>query len=463
MVSAIKGMGSSPRRKKHHAGNELQLSLLTPGLEKEKNHPERLGRVSGIALPALPGTEESGLSFSEKPRRDGSPGNGDREVVGLPGRARKMEAMGTLASGIAHDFNNILTPIFLRIEMAMAQLQPDSPLRYQLEQVLTCGQRARDLVQQILNFSHQNDGERRPLQISLVVKEMVKLLRSSLPASIEIRQDIRGAGMVLADLGLIHVLVIELCIRSAHAMRGNGGFLEISLCDVELDGPGDRDLLSLPRGAYVKLSVKQTINGTPREKQRADAETDEETGPDIALIRSIVEQHGGKMVVYKEAGEGVTIHTFLPRMECKSSAKGGEPAFLPRGSESILLVDDEQAVVETLRQMLTYLGYTVVSTTSSAEALDIFRNSPKRFDVVITDQTMPRMTGVELAAEVSRIRPELPVLLCSGFDEVMQDGELGKIGVRALLVKPLTAHDIAHKIRQVLENSRNGKTLLPLN
>jgi two-component system, cell cycle sensor histidine kinase and response regulator CckA len=314
MVSAIKGMGSSPRRKKHHAGNELQLSLLTPGLEKEKNHPQRLGRVSGIALPALPGNEESGLSFSEKPRRDGSPGNGDREVVGLPGRARKMEAMGTLASGIAHDFNNILTPIFLRIEMAMAQLQQDSPLRYQLEQVLTCGQRARDLVQQILNFSHQNDGERRPLQISLVVKEMVKLLRSSLPASIEIRQDIRGAGMVLADLGLIHVLVIELCIRSAHAMRGNGGFLEISLCDVELDGPGDRDLLSLPRGAYVKLSVKQTINGTPREKQRADAETDEETGPDIALIRSIVEQHGGKMVVYKKAGEGVTIHTFLPRM-----------------------------------------------------------------------------------------------------------------------------------------------------
>jgi two-component system, cell cycle sensor histidine kinase and response regulator CckA len=232
---------------------------------------------------------------------------------------------------------------------AMAQLQPDSPLRYQLEQVLTCGQRARELVQQILNFSHQNDGERRPLQISLVVKEMVKLLRSSLHASIEIRQDIRGAGMVLADLGLIHVLVIELCIRSAHAMRGNGGLLEISLCDVELDGPGDRDLLSLPRGAYVKLSVKQTINGPPREKQRAEVETDEETGPDVALIRSIVEQHGGKMGVYKEAGEGVTIHTFLPRMECKSSAKGGEPAFLPRGSESILLVDDEQAVVETLR------------------------------------------------------------------------------------------------------------------
>jgi len=373
-----------------------------------------------------------------------------------------MEAIGTLASGIAHDFNNILTPIFLRIEMAMAQLQQDSPVRYQLEQALSCGQRARDLVQQILNFSHQNDGERRPLQISLVVKEMVKLLRSSLPAIIEIRQDIRGAGMVFADLGMIHVLVMELCIRSAHEMRARGGVLEVSLSDVELDAQGERDLLSLPRGAYVKLSVKQTINGISPTKERAEVKAEDEAGPDIAMIRGIIDHHGGRMVVYKEAGEGLAIHAFLPRMEFKASAKDGDATLLPRGSERVLLVDDEQAVVETLKQTLTYLGYTVISTTSSAEALKIFRNGPNMFDVMITDQAMPKMSGVDLAAEVNRIRPELPILLFSGFGEVMQGEELEKLGVRALLVKPLTACEIANMIRRVLKHTPIGKPLSPL-
>ena len=451
MGSAIKGTRSLPK-KKQHAGEGVQLSLLLPGFEKAQEHQDRPGKTGATPSPTTPGGEER-VSFSEEPKRDEPPEHRERAAAGFSARARKMEAMGALASGIAHDFNNILTPILLRAEMAMAQLREDNPVRNQLEQILSCGQRARDLVQQILNFSHQNDGERRPLQISLVVKEMVKFLRSSLPASIEIRQDIRGAGMVLADLGLIHVLVIELCIRSAHTMRRNGGTLEVALCDVEVDGPEDRDLLYLPRGAYVKLSVKQTVHGVLPGEEGAEKAAMEDTGPDIALIRGIVEQHGGKMVVYKETGEGATFQTFLPRMECRTAAGEGKPALLPRGSEAVLLVDDEPAILETLKQMLDYLGYAVVSTTSSVEALEIFRDSPNRFDVVITDKTMPRMSGIHLAEKMNRIRPDLPILLCSGFDEILQDRELEKIGVRALLVKPLTAREIAGKIRQVL----NGK------
>jgi len=457
MGSAIKGIGILPKRKKPHAEEGVQLSLLLPGFEKALEHRDGPAEPGKTPLLPMPGREESKPAFSEGSKRDESSAAKIRDVGGFSARARKMEAMGALASGIAHDFNNILTPILLRAEMAMAQLQEDNPVRNQLEQILSCGQRARDLVQQILNFSHQNDGERRPLQISLVVKEMVKFLRSSLPTSIEIRQDIRGAGMVLADLGLIHVLVIELCIRSAHAMRRNGGTLEVALCDVEVDGPEDRDLLYLPRGAYVKLSVKQTVHGVLPGEEGAEQNGMEDAGPDIALIRGIVEQHGGKMVVYKETGEGVTFQTFLSRMECKATAGEGKTPLLPRGSETVLLVDDEPAILETLKQMLDYLGYAVVSTTSSVEALEVFRDSPERFDVVITDKTMPRMSGIRLAEKVNRIRPDLPILLCSGFDEILQDRELAKVGVRALLVKPLTAREIANKIRQVL----NGKPRNP--
>lgn len=452
MVSAIKGMGSLPNRKKQHVAKGVQLSLLLPEHEKEPEHHDPSGKAMPLPSPSS-GSREKEPPVPGGSKKGGPSDCGNRQAVGFSARARKMEAMGALASGIAHDFNNILTPILLRAEMAMAQLQEDNPVRNQLEQILTCGQRARDLVQQILNFSHQNDGERRPLQISLVVKEMVKFLRSSLPTSIEIRQDIRGAGMVLADLGLIHVLVMELCLRSAHAMRGNGGMLEVGLCDVDLDGPEDRDLLFLPRGAYVKLSVKKTVYGLPPAGEGVKKNsTQESAGPDIALIRSIVEHHGGKMVVYRETGEGVAFHTFMPRMECKTTATAGKAPSLPQGSETVLLIDDEGAILETLKQMLAYLGYTVVSSTSGVEALELFRDSPNRFDLVITDQTMPRMSGIELAEKVNRIRPELPILLCSGFDEILQDQELGKLGVQALLVKPLTAREIATKIRQVLES-----------
>lgn len=400
--------------------------------------------------PAMPfkELEESGDSgqLSSAPRS----GFKNQESASGPSRlTRTMEAMGTLASGIAHDFNNILTPIFLRLEMALADLEQESPLRNQLEQVLACGQRAKDLVQQILNFSHQDDEELRPLQISLVVKEMLKLLRSSLPATVEIRQDIRGSGMVLADLQQVHLLLTELCVWSTQPMDGKSGILEVSLSDVEAGFQEAEPLVFLPKGSYVKLGVKQMVRKTSGAEDRSAPEDDERM--DLVLVRSIVEQHGGKMVMYKEAGEGRIINIFLPRLDPPSRAAQSESWLLPRGSERVLVVDDEQAVAEILKQMLSYLGYDVIATTSSAEALEILRNSPSRFDLMITDQTMPRMTGAELASEAVRMKPELPVLLCSGFGEMLSFEEAKKAGVRALLSKPLSAAQVAHKIREVLD------------
>lgn len=420
----------------------MQLNLPLPGLDDADGRGGPLQEVDGsVGNRVLNDSEFPNLKDHGVPRGKG--------WGHLSGEAYKMEAMGTLASGIAHDFNNILTPIFLRIEMALAELAQEMPLRSQLEQILACSHRARDLVQQILNFSHANERERRPLQIALVVKEMLKLVRASLPVTVEIRQNIRGGGMVLADLGLIHMLMIELCVRSAQAMVGTGGLMEVSLEEVEIDPQQSARPLFLPKGLYVKLQVKQTKNR--KGATVGWAQRDEGEGPDVALVSSIVEHHGGKMEVCKESEDLTVFHVYLPRWNSGPSARGEEASFSPRGSGTILLVDDEEAVVETLQQLLTHLGYTVVSTTSSERALEILREAPKRLDVMITDQTMPRMTGMELATEAVRIRPDLPVLLCSGLGEVLQDYDLKKAGVRELLVKPLTAGQVANKLREVLD------------
>jgi two-component system, cell cycle sensor histidine kinase and response regulator CckA len=440
MVFATKGVGPSPGRKERHSADGL-----TPGLETEKISHDPLSRMNGTVLSERPEDEGGGVPFFGGTLDTHARACGEGSGVRAAGRAQRMEAIGTLASGIAHDFNNILTPILLRSEMAIAQIQPDSPVRNQLEQILTCGQRARDLVQQILNFSHQEEGKPRPLQIALVVREMLKLLRSSLPSTIEIQQDLRGSGMILADLGLIHRLVKELCAPSYLPAVGISGLLEISLNDTERETKEAGLLPFLRGGDYVMLTVKQRWRGISfvRRSSGQDAH--------MALIQSIVEQHGGKVVVTKDPGGSVTFEVFFPRMKSSVSTTGPRKSSIPRGSENVLLVDDEKEILETLEQMLTYLGYTVVSTTSTAEALKIFVSNPNRFDVVITDLTMPGMTGTLLAAKVHRIRPELPVLLCSGFGEMIDGEKLREIGIRSLLVKPLTVSQIACKIREAFE------------
>jgi CheY-like chemotaxis protein len=446
----LRGTGALQPKRRRSVDSAAQLNLPLPGITRNTDPDEVLCMTPEIVPAALAEDKERlprVLAPASKRERqtDAEPEDGD----GLDRRARKMEAMGTLASGIAHDFNNILTPILLRTEMAMAELQQDSPLRNQLEQVLTCGQRARDLVHQILNFSHQTGRERQPLQISLVVKEVLKLLRSAFPTSVEIRQDIVGSGIVLADLSSIHLLVTELCIKAVQQMGDRGGVLEVSLRDVEVGSQESGPTGDIPAGLYVKLTVRHGANESfvggcgPADPQ--------EKAPSFSVIRSIVEKHDGRMMAQSSEPKRTACDIYLPRLENACSSKETRRLSLPQGTERILLVDDEPEVMATFNQMLAYLGYAVFSSTSGPEALEMFRKTPDRFDLLITDQTMPKITGIQLALEVKRLRPDMPVLLCSGFGDVICSEEMKSLGVQEVVMKPVTASEMAHKIRQVLE------------
>lgn len=451
----MREIGALQSRRRRSGDPAAQLKLPLPDLIK-KTDPDKLlcEKPETTQTASAEGKELLPRVLTSASKRDAQPGAEHGAQDGLARRVRKMEAMGTLASGIAHDFNNILTPILLRTEMALAGLQQDSPLRYQLEQVLTCGQRARDLVHQILNFSHQTGRERKPLQISLVVKEVLKLMRAALPATVEIRQDIAGSGMVLADLSLIHMLVMELCVKASEKMGDRGGVLEVSLRDLDVGSLESPPFEPIPEGPYVKLTVSHEANDAVIGASGQEPPYGEEEGNSASLIQSIVEQHDGRVVAPRKELKRRTFHIFLPRLEHRFSPEGAQAPRLPQGTERILLVDDEKEVMETFRQMLTYLGYSVFSTTSGFEALDVLCKAPDQFDLLITDQTMPKITGVRLASEVKRIRPDLPVLLCSGFGDAIQGEEARKAGLPEVVMKPLTASEIAHKVRQVLDRCK---------
>jgi PAS domain S-box-containing protein len=365
-------------------------------------------------------------------------------------QVKKMESLGTLAGGIAHDLNNILTPIMLRTEMALAQVPNGSPNRHHLDQVLNSCERARDLVKHLITFSHMAEQERKPLHLSLVVKEALKLLRASLPSTLEIRQDIReNLGLVLADLSQMHQLIVSLCTNGARSMRGKGGIIEVSLSELWLDHDSVDHLSNLEPGPYVRLTVKST---------GFNSDTDEESIPEAAgmeesltVVRGIVAGHEGDIIVDSQGGKGTVFHVFLPKIETTGHAEAEGSSALPRGAERMLLVDDEEAVVETVKQILDRLGYRVVPRTSSIEALETFRKDPEGFDLVITDLTMPRMTGVEFTKELKRLRPDIPIILCTGYSELMGEEEAKAMGIREFFKKPIRAQKMLEKIRHVLD------------
>jgi PAS domain S-box-containing protein len=374
-------------------------------------------------------------------------------------QAQKMEAIGTLAGGIAHDFNNILAAIIGYTEMLLFKIPKDSPIRHNLEQVLKAGNRAKELVKQILAFSRQSEQEMKPVQISLVVKEALKLLRASLPTTIEIRQNITGKmGMILADPTQIHQVLMNLCTNAAHAMRATGGVLEVGLGEVKLDGQMMEQCPELTPGSYLRLTVRDTGHGMDSMVMArifdpffTTKSPGEGTGMGLAVVHGIVKSHGGAIGVSSEPGVGTTFQMFFPRLpnDVVPISKSAVP--VPRGSETILFVDDEEALVEMVQQMLEHLGYDVVARTSSREALEAFRAQPHKFDLVITDQTMPQLTGVDLSREVMAIRPDVPVILCTGFSEIISPEKAKAMGIREFVLKPIITREIAVTIRKALE------------
>ena len=375
-------------------------------------------------------------------------------------QAQKMEAIGTLAGGIAHDFNNILFPVIGYTEMTMENLPEDSLGRRNLQEVLKAANRAKSLVQQILTFSRQSEHEPKPLEIQPIIKEALKLLRASLPSTIEISQKIeKECGLILGDPVQIHQVMMNLCTNAYHAMCEKGGVLEVSLTAANLDSDAVVQYPDLSPGSYLKLSVRDTGHGMDRKTMDriydpyfTTKDPNKGTGLGLSIVHGIVKSHGGYITVYSEPGVETIFHVYLPRIDTGAVSPWTvsiEP--VPKGKERILLVDDEVQLVRVMQQMLERLGYHVTARTSSVEALEAFCHQPEEFDLVITDQTMPNMTGAELAQEIMGIRSDIPVILFTGFSEVISEEKAKAMGIREYIMKPVITRDLAKAIRRVLE------------
>ena len=374
---------------------------------------------------------------------------------------QKMEAVGTLAGGIAHDFNNILAAIQGYLELSLDDLPEESAVRDNLEQIQPCVNRAGKLVKQILTFSRkdQQEQEKEPVQISSIIKEVLGMLRSSLPATIKICRKIHAdSSMVLADPTQIHQVLVNLCTNASHAMRDAGGLLEVSLKDVNLESEIRIEDEHLERGHYVMLSVSDSGCGMEKEVLErifepffSTKKPNEGTGLGLSVVHGIIKSHDGAIAVSSVPGEGTTFDIFLPKIECSNIQEPQSSESTTKEREVILLVDDEEVVLDVTRQILERLGFDVVAKTSSIDALEAFQEEPDEFDLVITDQVMPNMTGTQLAGNLVSIRPDIPVILCSGFPENVCPDELKSI--KEFIAKPISKQEIAAIIRTVLDGS----------
>jgi len=374
-------------------------------------------------------------------------------------QAQKMEAIGNLAGGIAHDFNNILGAIIGYSEMAIYDTAEGSMVRHNMEQVLKAGHRAKDLVRQILAFSRKSEQDKKIILITPIIKEVLKLLRASLPATIEIRQDINSnLGAIFADPTQIHQVIMNLGTNSAHAMEKTGGLLDVTLSNVELSPEDPAQFSDLGPGRYVALVVKDTGHGIDAvtlerifDPYFTTKTKDKGTGMGLAVVHGIVKGHNGGIKVTSRPGKGTSFEILFPRTVSEMQLDTAELEALPTGNERILFVDDEESLIDLGESMLAKLGYQVVPRTSPLEAIATFKASPGKFDLIISDMTMPNITGDMLAIELMKIRSDIPVIICTGFSEQLSEKKVDTIGISAFLMKPLTIHELAGTVRRVLD------------
>ncbi len=376
-------------------------------------------------------------------------------------QSQKMEAVGTLAGGIAHDFNNILGVILGYAEMTLEDVPESSSANRYAREIRKAGVRARDLIKQILAFSRKHVQNDQPIKLQNIIKETVKMLRSTIPTTIEIKQTAdEQCGTVLADPTQINQVLVNLCTNASHAMMVTGGVLEIGLTEVVLDEQQVSAYSDLKPGTYVKLSVSDTGTGIDSriidkifEPFFTTKDVGKGTGMGLAVVYGIIKSHGGTITVESAPGKGTAFHILLLQAGRRQAAEEKEAEeTLPRGSESILLVDDEDMLLEVGKKMLESLGYSVAAINSSPEAVTLFSKEPQKFNMVITDQTMPHMTGFDLAREIMSIRTDIPVILCTGYSETVSEDKAKAAGIKDFVLKPLERKDIAVKVRTVLDN-----------
>ena len=374
---------------------------------------------------------------------------------------QQLESIGTLAGGIAHDFNNILFPIVGYTQMLLEDTPEDSPTRDSLKQIYTSALRAKSLVKQILTFSRQESSELMLMKIQPIVKEALKLIRATIPTTIEIKQDMNpDCGVIKADPTQIHQIVMNLATNAYHAMEETGGELKVSLKEMEF-GTLDQINPNMAPGIYACLIVADT--GVGMEKKLTDKIFDpffttkaigKGTGMGLSVVHGIVTAMGGAIQVYSEPEKGTQFHVYFPIEEDSFEKQNIQTKTLIQGgTEQILLVDDEQAILTMEKRMLERLGYQVTSHTGSLEALEAFRANSNKFDLVITDMAMPNMPGDKLSTELTKIRPAIPVLLCTGFSENMSEERVASLGIKGFLLKPILMNDLAQKIREVLDEN----------
>jgi PAS domain S-box-containing protein len=389
----------------------------------------------------------------------------DRQRAELESRlrqAQKMEALGVLAGGIAHDFNNILGAILGYTQLAQEDLAPGSQEKDNLEQALKAGERARDLVKHILAFSRRAEQEKRPVTLTPLIKETMHLMRASLPPQIELRHRLaREDGLVLADATQLHQVLMNLCTNAAHAMQPGGGLLEVELEDVDLNkghAAWVRASTNLRPGLYRKLTVRDTGRGMEPEVAARVFEPyfttkgpGHGTGLGLAVVHGIVRSHGGAISVESTPGRGSVFQVWLPRSMGAELPVHTSQGALPGGRERLLFVDDEASLIEVARRMLERLGYEVDAFLSGDHALEAFTADPYSYDLVITDLSMPNMSGLHLTRKINRLRPETPVILCTGYSHALNANQPQELGLKGILMKPLMWRDLALAVRRALD------------
>jgi len=374
-------------------------------------------------------------------------------------QAQKMEAIGTLAGGIAHDFNNILGAIIGYSEMAIYDAEKGSMVHHNMEQVLKAGHRAKDLVKQILAFSRKSEQDKKIILITPIIKEILKLLRASLPTTIEIRHHIDPSlGAIFADPTQIHQVMMNLGTNSAHAMEDTGGLLEVSASNVDLDPDAAAQYPGLVSGRYIRLVVSDSGHGIDSETLErifdpyfTTKTRDKGTGMGLAVVHGIVKGHSGGIKINSKVGRGTSFEILFPRTTSEMQFDTVEMNALPTGNEQILFIDDEETLIDLGKSMLVKLGYQVISRTSSLEALEAFKANPDKFDLIISDMTMPNLTGDMLAEEIMKVRPDISIIICTGFSEQLSDEKINALGIKGLLMKPLTILELAKTVRKVLD------------
>lgn len=378
-------------------------------------------------------------------------------------QAHKMQAIGTLAGGIAHDFNNILSAIMGYTELYKMQVS-DRPRVYNgMEEVLKAAKRAKALVQQILTFSRQTAQEKKPIMIVPIVKEVAKFLRASLPTTIEIKHTLNvSSDVIMADPTQMHQVMMNLCTNAGHAMKETGGVLEIGLKEISIGREEKRRFPSLVIGRYLELSVRDTGHGISGdhlerifEPYYTTKSKGEGTGLGLAVVHGIIRDHGGEIKVYSEIGKGTVFHLYLPLAESRTEETGdtAEPS-LTGGKERILIIDDEEALANMQTELLEELGYKVLAETDPVKAIEKFTKARDSFDLVITDKTMPHMTGFDVAKYLRNIRADIPIIMCSGFQDKEDVEKQCSLGIDIFIAKPFAAGTLAESVRNILDKGK---------